>query len=54
MPANEKERLKALKDYDILNSVSEDEFNRITELASLVCGTPISLGRWNRRVGFPL
>ncbi|GAC1303968.1 MAG: hypothetical protein NVSMB24_10740 [Mucilaginibacter sp.] len=43
MPANEKERLKALKDYHILNSVSEEEFNRITELASLVCGTPIAL-----------
>jgi PAS domain S-box-containing protein len=43
VPANEKERLKALKNYDILNSVNEEEFNRITELASLVCGTPISL-----------
>ncbi|MDP9048533.1 MAG: PAS domain S-box protein, partial [Bacteroidota bacterium] len=43
VPANEKERLKALKNYDILNSISEEEFNRITELASLVCGVPISL-----------
>ncbi|MDB5124793.1 MAG: hybrid sensor histidine kinase/response regulator [Mucilaginibacter sp.] len=43
VPANEKERLKALKNYNILNSVSEEEFDRITELASLVCGVPISL-----------
>ncbi|MDB5132326.1 MAG: multi-sensor hybrid histidine kinase [Mucilaginibacter sp.] len=43
VPANEKERLKVLENYNILDSVSEEEFNRITELASLVCGTPISL-----------
>jgi PAS domain S-box-containing protein len=43
VPANEKERLKALKNYNILDSVSEEEFNRITELASLMCGVPISL-----------
>ncbi len=43
IPANEPDRLKALKNYEILNSLSEQEFDRITELASLICATPISL-----------
>lgn len=42
-PKNEKERLKALQDYEILNSLTEDEFDRITELASIICEVPISL-----------
>jgi PAS domain S-box-containing protein len=41
-PENEKERLKALKEYAILDSLSEESFNRITELASLICETEIS------------
>ncbi|MGZ3756263.1 MAG: PAS domain S-box protein [Mucilaginibacter sp.] len=43
IPHNEAERLKALHDYEILNSIDEDEFDRITELASLICEVPISL-----------
>lgn len=43
LPANENERLKALKSYEILNSLGEEAFDRITELASLICDTPISL-----------
>ena len=43
IPDNEQERLKALKGYEILNSISEKEFDRITELASIICNTPISL-----------
>jgi PAS domain S-box-containing protein len=43
IPENDTERLKALHDYDILDSLSETEFNRITELASLICNVPISL-----------
>ncbi|TSD64106.1 PAS domain S-box protein [Inquilinus sp. KBS0705] len=43
IPANEKERLKALADYEILDSLSETEFDRITELASIICDVPISL-----------
>ncbi|WP_428330898.1 PAS domain S-box protein [Mucilaginibacter sp.] len=43
IPDNEKDRLKALQDYEILNSLSEYEFDRITELASIICDVPISL-----------
>ena len=40
---NEEQRLNALRDYQILDSLSEDEFDRITELASIICDVPISL-----------
>ncbi len=43
IPRNEQARLQSLHNYQILNSLAEDEFDRITELASLICGTPISL-----------
>ncbi|MEO7213744.1 PAS domain S-box protein [Mucilaginibacter sp.] len=43
VPVNEKERLKALDDYEILDTLSENEFDRITELASIICDVPISL-----------
>jgi PAS domain S-box-containing protein len=40
---NEDKRLKALHNYAILNSASEIKFDRLTELASIICNTPISL-----------
>lgn len=43
VPHNETERLKALDDYDILDTLSEEEFDRITELAAIICEVPISL-----------
>ena len=43
IPENETERLEALRNYAILDSLSEYEFDRITELASLICDVPISL-----------
>jgi PAS domain S-box-containing protein len=42
-PENEHARLVALKDYEILDSETEAKFDRITELASIICGVPISL-----------
>jgi PAS domain S-box-containing protein len=43
LPPNEKQRLRALHNYGILDSISEREFDRITELASIICDVPISL-----------
>jgi len=40
---NEKERLRALRSYEILDSLKEYDFDRITELASLICDAPVSL-----------
>lgn len=41
-PAHEAERLEALKNYDILDSAPEQDFDEIVELASMICETPIS------------
>lgn len=42
-PEKELERLKALKEYAVLDSLPEKEYNSITQLASYICGTPIAL-----------
>jgi len=43
IPANEKERLQNIKEYQILDSLPESEYDDITKLASVICRTPMSL-----------
>ena len=43
VPKNEAERLQALHSLNILDTLPEDEFDSLTELASYICGVPISL-----------
>jgi PAS domain S-box-containing protein len=41
-PKNEKNRLKALYDCEILDSINGNEYDRITKLAAITCGAPVS------------
>ena len=43
LPFNEKERLIALKGYNILDTLPEEQFDRLTELAAVICKVPIAL-----------
>lgn len=43
LPLNEQERLKALLQYNILDTESEQSFDDLTALAAHICGTPIAL-----------
>lgn len=43
IPANERERLQALREYSILDTLPEKDFEDITKIASEICQTPISL-----------
>ena len=43
IPANEKQRLAALRAYDILDTPPEEAFDRITELLALLLDTPVAL-----------
>ncbi|MEH2194611.1 MAG: sensor domain-containing diguanylate cyclase [Nostoc sp.] len=43
LPENEVERLKALADYNILDTLPEQAFDDLTALAAYICKTPIAL-----------
>ncbi|HET7117190.1 MAG TPA: GAF domain-containing sensor histidine kinase [Hanamia sp.] len=43
VPLNEKARLKALYQYDLLNSLAEKEYDFITKMATQICNTQASL-----------
>src|SRR6202044_2087646 len=42
-PENESARLEALKRYAILDTFPEQEFDDLSRLAALICGTPMAL-----------
>lgn len=43
LPPNESGRLHAIKSYAILDTLPEKEYDDITDLASMICNTPIAL-----------
>src|SRR5512136_2653441 len=43
IPRNEKKRLKVLWQYEVLDTVPEEVFDDLTELAAMICEAPIAL-----------
>src|SRR5437870_9242608 len=43
IPQNEAARLETLRQYQVLDTDSEDVFDDLTRLASYICGTPTAL-----------
>ena len=42
-PENEKERIAELRKYNLLDTLSENDFDNITSLISVICEVPVSL-----------
>jgi hypothetical protein len=43
LPKNESKRIKVLWEYDVLDTVPEEVFDELADLAGLICGAPIAL-----------
>src|SRR5688572_7349118 len=43
IPSNEKERVKSLHNYDVLDSLPENDYDDLAKMAALICETPIAL-----------
>ena len=43
LPPDEKTRLLALQEFDILDTLPEQAYDDITNIASHICGTPVAL-----------
>ena len=43
IPKNEKQRLKVLWQYDVLDTVPEEVFDDLADLAAQICGAPVAL-----------
>lgn len=43
LPKNEVKRIKVLWQYDVLDTVPEEEFDELADLARLICGAPVAL-----------
>ncbi len=42
IPSNESERMELIRQLDILDTDSEEVYDGITYIASLICNTPVS------------